>query len=76
VQLQIARAFPAVSTKKFCPPQFSHKASPVFYCGKMTLAAECFQSMREMSGMPVHSYSGAGCQQILEGELLEGFSER
>jgi hypothetical protein len=23
-----------------------------------------------------NSYNGAGCQQILEGELLEGFSER
>ena len=59
--------------KKFRPPQFSHTAARVFYCDRSRVDAKCLQSMRRMSGMPAESYSGAGCQQILEGELLEGF---
>jgi hypothetical protein len=49
---EIPPAFPLVSTKKFGRPQFSHNDAPVCYCDEGNIAAECFQSMRGMSGMP------------------------
>jgi hypothetical protein len=48
-KIQTFGNFPQLSTRKYVPPQFSHKLTLVFCCGPQHIAAEYRKCMRVMS---------------------------